>query len=280
MKITEDLKMIYSERTEKWYIVYPNGKKGGRGYIYKDACKKCGEPYYMLVGGTLEEYCSKSCGQSGEQNPMFGKSHSKEAREKQGESYTKAKETFKQRYGIDHNSKLDSVKIKKNQTIITEELVSEMLRHQSKRLISIGKCNSRDLITVACENEHTYKTRFSSIRRGYGCIKCFYDSMRQMGIEDIPLFKRYYKIVDSLTKKTYRKHQNEINPNKYKRGWSEDDYHLDHMFSISEGFKNNVPPFIISSVVNLRMIPCKDNLSKGRGCSITKEELFRRYYEN
>ena len=50
-------------------------------------------------------------------------------------------------------------------------------------------------------------------------------------------------------------------------------YHLDHKYSITEGFKNNVPPKVIGSIYNLEFIPYNVNTSKGIKCSITLEKL-------
>lgn len=57
------------------------------------------------------------------------------------------------------------------------------------------------------------------------------------------------------------------------------EYHLDHKFSVYEGYVNNIPPEIIGSVCNLEIIPAYDNLSKGSSCSITVDELMRLYNE-
>ena len=51
-------------------------------------------------------------------------------------------------------------------------------------------------------------------------------------------------------------------------------YHLDHKYSITEGFKNKVPPKVIGSIDNLEFICYTDNLSKGTKCSITLEKLY------
>ena len=51
-------------------------------------------------------------------------------------------------------------------------------------------------------------------------------------------------------------------------------FHLDHKYSITEGFKNKVPPKIIGSIDNLEFICYTDNLSKGTKCSITLEKLY------
>jgi len=51
-------------------------------------------------------------------------------------------------------------------------------------------------------------------------------------------------------------------------------YHIDHMFSIMNGYKNQVSPILIGSKYNLKMIPWKDNLSKHSSSSISFNELL------
>lgn len=53
----------------------------------------------------------------------------------------------------------------------------------------------------------------------------------------------------------------------------------DHMYSINEGFKNNVDPYYISHPGNCRLMRHDDNSKKNRGCSITLEELIKRVKE-
>jgi hypothetical protein len=62
-----------------------------------------------------------------------------------------------------------------------------------------------------------------------------------------------------------------------KRG--KENYHLDHIFSIAEGYKNNVSPEVIASIINLRFIKAEINRQKTDKSGITKEELLRRYNE-
>ncbi len=54
-----------------------------------------------------------------------------------------------------------------------------------------------------------------------------------------------------------------------KRGWK--NYHLDHIYSISAGFYNNIPPELIGNIKNLRFIHYKENLDKGS--KITNESI-------
>lgn len=53
----------------------------------------------------------------------------------------------------------------------------------------------------------------------------------------------------------------------------------DHMLSISDGFKQNIPPEMISHPANCRLILQSDNASKGKKSSITREQLQKRIDE-
>ena len=54
-------------------------------------------------------------------------------------------------------------------------------------------------------------------------------------------------------------------------------YHLDHKFSIFEGYKQNVPAKIIGNICNLEMIIGRNNLSKNKKCSVLLEELLESF---
>ena len=54
-------------------------------------------------------------------------------------------------------------------------------------------------------------------------------------------------------------------------------YHIDHIYSIKDGFLNGVTPWVIGCYGNLKMIPWEENLSKQGNSDITKEELYERY---
>lgn len=82
----------------------------------------------------------------------------------------------------------------------------------------------------------------------------------------------YKKLAYKIMEKNYRKHKKIINPGNLQRGKNK--YHIDHKFSVLEGFKNNILPSIISHPFNLCMMYYKDNLSKDYKCSITKKELL------
>lgn len=81
---------------------------------------------------------------------------------------------------------------------------------------------------------------------------------------------RYYTSKNCIHLKNYEKRANHYN--------DKNAYHVDHKFSISHGFENNIPPYIIGSFYNLQMLPWKQNLEKSTNCSITIEELLEKVF--
>jgi hypothetical protein len=89
-------------------------------------------------------------------------------------------------------------------------------------------------------------------------------------------FDIYYEVVGKYTRKN-----NHNLPNQDRRGRAGTDgaYHLDHRYSIMQGFLDNVPPFIIGSQQNLEYIPWEENQKKNKNCSIELEELCNLFYK-
>jgi len=83
----------------------------------------------------------------------------------------------------------------------------------------------------------------------------------------------YNATVCELTNSQYYKHFHDI-PNADKRS---NEWYLDHIFSISEGYNQDIPPEIISHYTNLQILSRYDNSSKGAKCGKTKEKLFEDY---
>jgi len=54
---------------------------------------------------------------------------------------------------------------------------------------------------------------------------------------------------------------------------------IDHIFSISKGFKLGILPQIIGSKSNIRLIKCELNMKKSGKCDIRLEDLFEKYDE-
>jgi|SaaInlStandDraft_4_1057021.scaffolds.fasta_scaffold03034_3 hypothetical protein len=81
-----------------------------------------------------------------------------------------------------------------------------------------------------------------------------------------------YELYSMKVRKLTEKNDLSILPNHDKRG--RNTYHLDHKFSILEGFKQNASEYIIASIHNLEFIPATDNIIKSDKCSIKLETLI------
>lgn len=94
--------------------------------------------------------------------------------------------------------------------------------------------------------------------------------------EKRPARQLYYDSVISLTKKSWNEHFDKINPERLNRS----EWDLDHIFSIQEGFRQGIPPYIIAHWTNLRMLEPRENYSKGMRCDKTKEQLFEDVFKS
>lgn len=95
----------------------------------------------------------------------------------------------------------------------------------------------------------------------------------------IDKFHKYRNRVHHLTRMTFNRYFDEDVRSKIGKCGIEGALQIDHKFSIREGFKNNIPPEIISSIVNLDLISWQENINKKQNCSMSKEELLNRYYD-
>jgi hypothetical protein len=103
--------------------------------------------------------------------------------------------------------------------------------------------------------------------------KKYWEKVRGCKLEDIyDEWTLYRKMAYLIMEKNYKKWKEIINPSDLPRGRKK--YHVDHKYSVLEGFKNNILPSIISNPSNLEMIYYKDNLSKDFKCTITKKQLM------
>lgn len=91
-----------------------------------------------------------------------------------------------------------------------------------------------------------------------------------------PLRQLYHEAVKRITKDNWNEHFDKINPERINRAGLE--FHLDHIYSIQQGFLDNIPPYIIGHWTNLRMLSSSENSSKGMRCDKTKDQLFEDYF--
>jgi hypothetical protein len=81
--------------------------------------------------------------------------------------------------------------------------------------------------------------------------------------------EEYRRRNQQYTNTQYNRHKNIIDPEN-KRGV---EWHLDHIYSVSDGFVNNVPINILSDVSNLRLIHSSENYKKNR-------QSYKKLYED
>jgi hypothetical protein len=90
-------------------------------------------------------------------------------------------------------------------------------------------------------------------------------------------FRRLYKErVKYFTELSWRNHFNKINPERLNRSLID----LDHIYSIQQGFEDNIPPYIIGHWTNLQMLEKKENYSKGRRCDKSRDQLFEDFFQS
>ena len=144
------------------------------------------------------------------------------------------------------------------------------------KLLSNNYSNSHDKLTIMCPEDHLFDMRFYLFKQGQRCPICYREKIKSS--IDTDEFKLYRLRVNNLTEKTYRKYKKIINPNSFIRGRNK--YHLDHKFSVYDGFINNISPLLISSVDNLQMLSESDNISKHKRSTISIREILSFVDEN
>ncbi len=145
-------------------------------------------------------------------------------------------------------------------------------------LSQINYINYQTKIKIICPVHGIfYKEPYKFIRQKHGCYKCSIDAVQKsrekqgliIGRQNLPEQDSYYNEVMKYTERSYKKYFS----NK-KRGKT---IHIDHIYSISAGFINKVPPEILGHCSNLRLINARYNVLKGAKCDKTLEQLFFDY---
>jgi hypothetical protein len=125
-------------------------------------------------------------------------------------------------------------------------------------------------IDVVCDKGHDLKVTWNNWSKGKRCKQCYEKNKFENAIKYKQGWEEYLFLVWHYSEISYRQHRNSINPNKYRRGKK---YHLDHIYSISDGFVNNVTPEKIGNYKNLRVITAQENLKKNKKSLMTLEEI-------
>ena len=284
-------KSINKKQTIVYYILLDNRiiyKKGSSGYkvIWKCDNKDCKHPDKIHsinrchLNINRSKYCNEdiqichSCQFTGDKNPRYGDNRKWE--DFMDDNQLKLmKHKYSNNWLNNNPSKLKEVKEKKNQFIINFDNVYPLLKEESYELINLIGDNKHSLLKIKCPNNHNYETKYINWKIGSRCSRCYYDSI-MIPEEEIDNYKKYCKKVRSLTLINYNKYKDILDPNRLKSR----EFHLDHIYSVCDGYKNNIDPIIISSIVNLRIISQKENSTKSSKSFIKLDELLKLFNES
>jgi hypothetical protein len=90
------------------------------------------------------------------------------------------------------------------------------------------------------------------------------------------LRRLYYDSVWRFTEISWKNHSDLINPANIRRSLNA----LDHIYSIQQGFRDNIPPYVIGHWTNLRIMTLSENSRKGMRCDKTPDQLFQDFELN
>lgn len=152
-------------------------------------------------------------------------------------------------------------------------------------LISKEYVSSSQKLEYFCKKGHRGSTSWSNWKSGCRCRECFrlsfigegHPRWKNYTQQELEKFKIYYRKVIQLSGSNYSQYTQLINPKDLPRGRKS--YHLDHRFSIIDGFENDVEVKIISSPVNLQILSAFKNQRKHSKSSISLEKLHEVYEE-
>jgi len=173
------------------------------------------------------------------------------------------------------NSVLREPKSNGKKILISDELKEKIKNLYIIKYKSISEISKETGLTESFINKYLNKSDFRRCKSeavSIGLIKRY----RNMTYDEyLKCVDDYYKYELEVIKITRQQPIN-ILPNYEKRGNSgvSGAYHLDHKFSIIEGFKMGIDPKLIGNIKNLEFIPWEENLKKRAKCSITINELI------
>uniref|UniRef100_A0A6M3J7N3 Uncharacterized protein n=1 Tax=viral metagenome TaxID=1070528 RepID=A0A6M3J7N3_9ZZZZ len=153
-------------------------------------------------------------------------------------------------------------------------IVKELFNSEEYQVLSDNYENNNTRIKFKCPNGHIGYIRYGDFQQGHRCFECHIDRLRKYSDDELHNLHIYKLVVRRITNNNFKKYYSFINPNNFKRGKS---YHVDHVYSIIDGFDNNILPVVIANPMNLRVIPARENILKKRKSLVSVDILFEKY---
>jgi len=177
-------------------------------------------------------------------------------------------------------SRISEYEIKKTQ--ISYDIIKKSIDDNKYVLLSSkedyenSNNRSQTKLNCLCSNGHAFIFTWNNWNKGKRCRICYEQDKKNNAVKYKEGFELYYYLIWKNTNIVYKKYKNIIDINNSRSI----DNHLDHIYSIYDGFKNNIPVYLMTCVSNLRIISSSKNVSKGKKSDITIEELFERFNKN
>lgn len=158
---------------------------------------------------------------------------------------SRMQETSKERYGVINPSSDPSIKEKRKQVMIDR----------------YGVSNAAHIPEARAKISAYIKSRWAEVYQG-----------KDFSAEGLTR-REYSHRAGQYAETQYQRNKHWLDPeNKRGKNW-----HVDHVYSITDGFLNNVPIDVISDISNLRLISDKENYSKHRHSHKSLDQLYEDY---
>lgn len=167
-----------------------------------------------------------------------------------------------------------------NKRPTTEEFVEKAARifpHFDYSLVEYKSALKH--VIIICPTHGEFLQKPNAILNHVGCKKCSLTRQLETKIKrgiirdpaDISEYDNYRRYVWRVSNQQYKLYKEIINPAGLLRSLK---YHLDHKYSIQQGWQNNVSADIIGGYKNLQIIEGNVNRRKGNKCDVTLESLI------
>jgi len=128
--------------------------------------------------------------------------------------------------------------------------------------------NAHTPVKIICPEHNEFLQKPNAILNHIGCEKCGIERMLQTKIErkiiadpaDKTEYENYRRKVWRISNQQYKLHKDKINPENLPRSLK---YHLDHIYSIQQGWVNGKPAEEIGHWTNLQILEGTENRKKG-----------------
>lgn len=167
---------------------------------------------------------------------------------------------WRKKYGI--KVPKGSKKGKPKPWLAKEKIVSNC-KHCNKEIIHVP-CDNRVYCSRSCMyKSDEYIDKLRNIDRAYMQTETYHKAKSK---KTTPAYRKYAGTIHRLSQKIYEQNEKTINPDGYIRTVCgvEGGYQLDHIIPVRFGFDNNIPVEEVARLENLRVIPWKQNLKKGK----------------